>query len=330
VKCDLFSSCAACEPKANGLVKWMMDSGASMAFTSNTEDYSQLTYFEKDAQMKVSTANGFASIIGHGTIFIETKPHGETVITRLHPVFLLPGIKERLLSMGQILHGNLCINGDQNTLTFAHAESGNVVLHANNSDFLHPNIYWVDTHIVNGSDLTALSSIHEESYDLWHRRLGHPSDQVLVKFKSKTKNFPSDLRILKESPICEGCVKGKMHNRSFLENPLHTAKPFEQIHSDLREYPILSYGKYKYYISFLDDCTSATWIMLLWKKSNAYQATEEFLIMIHTQYGIKVLEWFSDDGGEYVSKKYVELLKSHGILIYHTVPKQKSMNGWAE
>jgi len=134
-----------------------------------------------------------ASIIGHGTVFIETKPFGETVITRLHPVFLLPGMRERLLSMGQILHGNLRISGDANTLTFAHAESGNVVLQANNSNFMHPNIYWVDTRIVNGSDLTALSTMHEDSYDLWHRRLGHPSDQVLVKFKSRTKNFPSNL-----------------------------------------------------------------------------------------------------------------------------------------
>ena len=70
--------------------------------------------------------------------------------------------------MGQILHGNTRITGDENTLTFTHADTGNVVLHANNSDRIHPNIYWVDTRIVNGSDLTALSSIHEDSYNLWH------------------------------------------------------------------------------------------------------------------------------------------------------------------
>ena len=214
-KCDLFSSCDACEPKSNDRVKWLMDSGASMAFTSHVEDFSQLTYFRKDKQIPVSTANGIASIVGHGTVFIETKPNEETVITRLHPVFLLPGMPERLLSMGQILHGNTRINGDKNTLTFTNAENGNVVLHAKNSNFMQPHIYWVDTRIVNGSDLTALSSIHEDSYDLWHRRLGHPSDQVLVKFKSKTKNFPSDLRIPKESHICEGCAQGKMHNQIF-------------------------------------------------------------------------------------------------------------------
>jgi hypothetical protein len=75
-------------------------------------------------------------------------------------------------------------------------------------------------------------------------------------------------------------AQGKMHNRTFLENPLHAAKPFECIHSDLREYPILSYSKYKYFISFLDDCTSAAWVILLWKKSDAYQATNEFLVSV--------------------------------------------------
>jgi hypothetical protein len=53
-----------------------------MAFTSNTENFSQLTYFEKDEQMKVSTANGFASIIGQGTIFIKTKPNEEAILVK--------------------------------------------------------------------------------------------------------------------------------------------------------------------------------------------------------------------------------------------------------
>jgi hypothetical protein len=53
-------------------------------------------------------------------------------------------MKEHLLSMGQILHSNLRISGDENTLTFIHAETKNIVLQANNSNFMHPNIYWVD------------------------------------------------------------------------------------------------------------------------------------------------------------------------------------------
>jgi len=207
---------------------------------------------------------------------------------------------QRLLSMGQILRGNLCIYGDQNTLTFAHVESKEIMLRTNSTSILE-NIFWVDTQIITGSALIALSTIHEDSYETWHRRLGHPSDQVFTKFKTQTKHFPSDLTVPPELPICKGCAKGKMHSRSFLENPIRTTKPFQRIHSDLREYPVLSYSKFKYYISFLDDCTSHGWVVnLRKKKSKALKATEQFIAMIKTQYGVAILEWFTDNGGEYV------------------------------
>ena len=52
--------------------------------------------------------------------------------------------------------------------------------------------------------------------------------------------------------------------------------------------------------------------------------------MIHTQYDAIVQEWFSDDGGEYISNRYVKLLKEKGIEIFRSVPSQKQMNGRAE
>ena len=183
-----------------------------MAFTNSASDFSELQLFDKDKRPPVSTANGRTYIIGHGTVFIKVKPNDE--IMRIHPVFYLPGAISRLLSMGQLLHGKLCLYGEENTLTFTHVESNNVAIVAR-SNLIHENIYWVDTQIVSGSDLTALSSIHEDSYDLWHRRLGHPSSQVLDKFKSHTNNFPIDIQIPKNKPLCEGCATGKMHNRSF-------------------------------------------------------------------------------------------------------------------
>ena len=93
---------------------------------------------------------------------------------------------------------------------------------------IHQNIYWVDTQIVTGSDLTAFATMHDDDYTTWHQRLGHPSDQVLSKFKSKTKNFPQSFTVPCKSPVsCEGCAEGKMTNRPFPENPLQSARPFQ-------------------------------------------------------------------------------------------------------
>jgi hypothetical protein len=38
---------------------------------------------------------------------------------------------------------------------------------------------------------------------------------------------------------------------------------FECIHSDLKSFPVESYHKYKYFVSFLDDFASFAWIVLL-------------------------------------------------------------------
>jgi len=209
-----------------------MDSGASMAFTSIVSDFSDLIYYKPNRRPAVSTANGIASIQGVGTVFIQLTLNGKNQVTQVHPVFYLPGMTERLLSMGQLLHGNLHVHGDQNTLTFVHAESKEIVLEANSGP-IHENLFWVDTQIVSGTALTVFSTINADDYETWHRRLGHPSDQVLIKFKTKTQNFPSDLSIPKESPICKGCAKGKMCSHSFSGNHSHFTKPFEQIHSEL-------------------------------------------------------------------------------------------------
>jgi len=121
-----------------------------------------------------------------------------------------------------------------------------------------------------------------------------------------------------------------MRSRSFPVNHKRAEKPFQHIHSDLREYPTLSYSKYKYFISFLDDCTSIAWIILLRKKTEACKATEQFIAMIKTQYGVSIMEWFSDNGGEYVDQDYIDLLLDHGIKIFRSILRQPQMNGRTE
>ena len=82
-------------------------------------------------------------------------------------MFYLPQMTKWLLSMGQILYGNLYIYDDKNTLTFSHIDTMNVVFVANTNK-IYENIYWVDTQIVTNNALFALGSIHENSYEIWH------------------------------------------------------------------------------------------------------------------------------------------------------------------
>jgi len=153
---------------------------------------------------------------------------------------------------------------------------------------------------------------------------------VFEKFESSTRNFPKSIKVPKNPLVCEGCVKGKMHSRSFPENSACATRPFQWIHSDLKEFAVLSYHKYIYYISFLDDNSSHSWISLLRKKSDSKLATKQFIAIVKTQYNATIGEWMSDNGGEYVDGNYVKLLKDEGIEILRSVPAQPQMNGRAE
>ena len=53
--------------------------------------------------------------------------------------------------------------------------------------------------------------------------------------------------------ICCGCALGKLYQHSFPKNPKHSSETLGLIYSDLLELPTLSYSKYKWVITFLDN-----------------------------------------------------------------------------
>ena len=56
--------------ESNNTIKWMMDSGTSMAFISTISDFSKLIYFVKERQLPVHMANETAFVLGFGTVFL--------------------------------------------------------------------------------------------------------------------------------------------------------------------------------------------------------------------------------------------------------------------
>ena len=67
-------------------------------------------------------------------------------------------------------------------------------------------------------------------------------------------------------------LERKIYQYSLSENPTHSSEPLELIHSDLLKLPTLSYSKYKWIITFLDNYSSFCNITFLYKKSKAVDA----------------------------------------------------------
>ena len=171
---------------------------------------------------------------------------------------------------------------------------------------------------------------HTITYDIMYKQLGHPSKDVLKYACDHTCNFPSFIEFPKEDTICPGYIKGKMLACAYHPDSCHASKPFELIHLDIKSFPILSYHKYWYIITFFDDFTSYGWSIMLHTKSATLQAAKHFLSMVSTQFDTKVKGWMFNAGGEYRSEAFDKILANNRITAYQSAPHIHQQNGCTE
>ena len=122
IKCDFILLCADCKDNSkSNFIEWIVDSGASVHFTDNKVDFSDLQFFDEKKRPQAQTANGASAIHGHSTVFMKTwvdnTPDKQMItISHLNLVFYMPGMGICLMSMGLLLKGNMQIKGDEHTL----------------------------------------------------------------------------------------------------------------------------------------------------------------------------------------------------------------------
>ncbi len=172
--------------------------------------------------------------------------------------------------------------------------------------------------------------IYKADYELMHKRLGHPSKDVLTNASKCIKGLPKDLEVPFNSPVYPGCAQGKMPVSAHPPSETRATVPFEHIHSDLKSFPVVLYHKYKYFVNFIDDYTSYAQVVLLCEKSAAITALKQFIMLVKTQYGADIKEWMSDAGGKSKSDAFLKTLKDVGIKILQSAPHTSQQNGHAE
>jgi len=226
---------------------------------------------------RVETANSKAPLfmVAMGTVLIEHKiidPKDRTTrtaISKLWPVYCVPGMTMCLLSTGQLLQSGLSIEGTMDGSTFCDS-SGDAVLSALPN--LWGSIQVVRTCIIKNNVPNPVSLVtRHPDYETIHRRLGHISDEAMRHVPDNVEGaekvcFPN------KKHVCRGCALGKLHQRSFPENSKRSSETLGLIHSDLLELPTLSYSKYKWVITFFDDYSSYCRVAFLCKKSDAAEA----------------------------------------------------------
>ncbi|XP_010495533.1 PREDICTED: uncharacterized protein LOC104772640 [Camelina sativa] len=134
------------------------------------------------------------------------------------------------------------------------------------------------------------------SDEVWHKRLGHPSAEVL-QILSNAEAISINKRTNK---LCEPCRLGKSVQLPFSSSTFVASKPLERIHCDLwRPAPITSVQGFRYYF-------------------------------VENQLNQKIKMFQCDGGGEFVNSQFVNHLANCGIKQFISCPYTPQHNGLAE
>ena len=113
--------------------------------------------------------------------------------------------------------------------------------------------------------------------------------------------------------------------------PNKSVQPLTCIHSDLwGPSPCVSREGYRYYATFIDECTRHCWIFPLINKYDLFATFQSFYSYILNQFAVSVKVLQSDGGGEYISKAFQSFLATKGIEHHKSCPHTPQQNGLAE
>lgn len=266
---------------------WIIDSGAS---DHMTYERSYFTHLSSSHVSSVTNANGETfPVLGTGSIQI-------TPSLTLHNVLYVPALSHHLISVPQINAQSKCsVTFFPMYVVFQDLLTKEII----GRGYLRGRLFHLDRLYAGEKPgklgIAALTSSSDQLSEifLWHRRLGHPS------FGNMKKSMPSLFIGITESVLhCETCVLAKSHRVSYPLSYSKSSIPFEIIHSDVwGPSQIPTPTGMKWFVSFIDDCTRLSWIILLRTKDAVFPAFQAFRELILTQYNghIKILR--SDNGG---------------------------------
>ena len=186
----------------------------------------------------------------------------KTVQSKLDQVYWLPGLSSRIISVGTLLQDGMKMVGDNNALSFYYKGQKSKGLHfvprtpGNVIYTLRCKFLPLDANIL-------LSAVNSVDYNLMHQQMDHPSEGVLRKTIDHTTGFPPNILFPNNDSVCRGCADSKMHSKSYPDSQTRATRPFSKIRSNLKQFPIESYHKFKYFMSFFDDFSSRAWTVLV-------------------------------------------------------------------
>lgn len=292
--------------------EWYVDSGATKHMTYMNLN---LENKRKPEISEVRVANNQKVKIDHVGDF-KCKINDEQKVLTLREIQCVPDLCVNLLSVSQIVKRG-------NTVVFT--IDGCKIYNKNNELIATGDL--VDDMFkmnIKASEFACANSVNKKYDDfvLWHRRLAHANFKTL---KSLFQwNSTPDTK-------CEVCAKGKQARQPFSDSGTRATKLLEIVHSDVcGKMPVRSLGGSNYFVTFIDDFSRKIFIFPIKSKDDVFTIFVEFKNRVENETEHKIKTMRSDNGTEYVNKKFQNFFAEHGIKHEKSAPYSPQQNGLAE
>ena len=290
---------------------WVVDSGATDHMTNQVSKLHKFEKLHKPSHVSVANGEG-ARIVGKGKIHLISDQIESMAL-------YVPSFPFQLLSVGKITNSLNClaIFSPENVIF-----QDLVTKRKIGEGFYLDGLYYISKSSPSGLQAKSIP-VHVSIQDqfLWHQRLAHPSQHVLSTL------FPD---LDKEQIHCETCHMSKATKlplRSSLSRVFHL---FELVHSDVWGPTSESFDGYKYFITFVDDYSRATWLYLLKSKSEVMEVFKDFHSLVKNHFSSQIKTLRSDNGTEYMSQVMTQYLSNNGIMHQTSCVGTPQQNGIAE
>ena len=293
---------------------WTLDSGSSTHMSPDIERMRETRPF----QTKVNLAEDARALMSRarGNIEVSTDTNDGEVNLLIKDVLYIPGLRGNLLSVSQLCknghkivfenHGAKVIGRHNEIIAEAREENGIYVVKTGAPDRNATVALNIREDTSEENQLPSTSQKSDKM--LWHRRLGHACENYVDEMRNT--GAVRDLSYKQEKlGICEPCVMGKLtqvpHKRV---NDILAEEPLELIHMDVcGPMPVESLNGNRYVYVIIDEYSRYTTIYLMKTKEETYNCFLEYKNKSKNLLRKKIRNVRSDNGREFVNKKFEEL-----------------------
>ncbi|KAI5343142.1 hypothetical protein L3X38_011018 [Prunus dulcis] len=208
---------------------WIADTGASHHMVGNASQLHNITSCDVLENVTVGNGEGL-EILNLGTTSISCA---NTRSLSLPSVFHVPKLKANLLSVHQLCKdNNFLFTFDASGFCIQDKLTKKIVLQGKSNQGLY-HVPLATSSVLNHASCFSSAPVaylgQQIKSSLWHKRLGHPTNEVMkLMLQASAVSVSTD----SVSALCSACLHGKMHRLPFPSEHIRSKIAFQRTHSD--------------------------------------------------------------------------------------------------